>query len=257
MTITAMPALHLLLIDDEESFRHTFQQTLTTQGYVVDVCASGAESMGLLAENRYDIVLLDHAMPEMTGLNVLQWIRDRKNDVPVILLTGPGMESVAAKALKLGAYDYIRKDYFEYNHVPIVIDGVYERFLFRRDQESRAHHEKEKVKQLPSLEMLRDTVTSIAHVVNTNLSVISLNIEERGHELEAFISTEGKEYLDKANVEMKQEYNLISLISKSLVELSNVMYERFKGVEDTRAIEAVLQNKIKAIQREHGEAMER
>ncbi len=252
-----MPALHLLLIDDEESFRHTFQQTLTTQGYVVDVCASGAESLGLLARARYDVVLLDHAMPGMTGLSVLEWIREEKFDVPVVLLTGPGMENTAARAMQLGAYDYIRKDYFEYNHVPIIIDGVYERYLFRKDQASRALLEKEKAQQRPSLEMLRDTVTSIAHIVYTNLSVISLNIEERGHELETFVSTEGREYFDKANVEMKQEYNLISLISKSLVELSTVMFERYKGVEDTRALEEEMQNKITSLLREHSNTMSR
>ncbi|HLP17665.1 MAG TPA: response regulator [Bacteroidota bacterium] len=251
-----MPALHLLLIDDEDSFRRTFQQTLTSQGYTVDVCTSGQQALDVLSHSRFDVVLLDHSMPEMTGLNVLQWIHDRKIDVPVILLTGPGMESVATRGLKLGAYDYLRKDYFEYNHIPIIIDGVYERYLFRKDQESRALLEKKKEKQLPSLEMLRDTVTSIAHIVNTNLSVISLNIEERAHELEAFISNEGKEYLEKANSEMKQEYNLISLVSKSLIDLSHVMYERFKGVQDTRMFEEEMQNKIKTIQREHSETME-
>jgi CheY-like chemotaxis protein len=253
---TTMPALHLLLIDDEDSFRRTFQQTLTSQGYTVDVCASGAEALGILQQTQFDVVLLDHAMPEMSGLNVLQWIHDRKFDIPVILLTGPGMETVATRALRLGAYDYVRKDYFEYDHIPIIIDGVYERYLFHKDQDQRAAMEKEKEKQLPSLEMLRDTVTSIAHIVNTNLSVISLNIEERAHELEAFMSSEGKEYLEKANIEMKQEYNLISLVSKSLIELSNVMYERFKGVENTRGIEEEMQNKIRSIQREHTETMD-
>lgn len=251
-----MPALHLLLIDDEESFRRTFQQTLSSQGYTVDVCASGAEAIDILTRTHFNVVLLDHSMPEMTGLNVLQWIHDEKMDVPVILLTGPGMESVASRGLKLGAYDYLRKDYFEYNHIPIIIDGVYERYLYRKEQDARALLEKEKEKQLPSLEMLRDTVTSIAHIVNTNLSVISLNIEERAHELEAFISNEGKEYLEKANTEMKQEYNLISLVSKSLIELSHVMYERFKGVEDTRVIEEEMQNKLKVLQREHSETMD-
>ena len=251
-----MPALHLLLIDDEEAFRRTFQQALTTQGYAVDVCASGAEALGILSAVRYDVVIVDHAMPEMTGLNVLQWMHDQKVDVPVIMLTGPGMESVASRSLKLGAYDYLRKDYLEYNHLPVLIDGVYERYLFRKEKDVRAQIDREKEKQLPSLEMLRDTVTSIAHIVNTNLSVISLNIEERTQELSAFISTEGREYLEKANSEMKQEYNLISLISKSLIELSNVMYERFKGVEDTRTIEEDMQNKIKSIQREHTETMD-
>jgi CheY-like chemotaxis protein len=251
-----MPALHLLLIDDEDSFRRTFQQTLTSQGYTVDVCASGAEALGTLQHAQFDVVLLDHAMPEMTGLNVLQWIHDQKFDIPVILLTGPGMETVATRALRLGAYDYVRKDYFEYDHIPIIIDGVYERYLFHKEKDQRAAIEKEKEKQLPSLEMLRDTVTSIAHIVNTNLSVISLNIEERAHELEAFMSSEGKEYLEKANIEMKQEYNLISLVSKSLIELSNVMYERFKGVENTRAIEEEMQSKIRSIQREHTETMD-
>jgi CheY-like chemotaxis protein len=251
-----MPGLHLLLVDDEDSFRRTFQQTLTTQGYTVDLCASGADALGVLAASRFDIVLLDQAMPGMTGLNVLEWMHEQKLDMPVILLTGPGMDLVAEKCLVLGAYDYLRKDYFEYNHVPVVIDGVYERYLFRREHDARAQLEREKEKQLPSLEMLRDTVTSIAHIVNTNLSVISLNIEERTHELAAFISSEGKEYLEKANSEMKQEYNLISLVSKSLIELSNVMYERFKGVEDTRTIEEDMQNKIKSIQREHTETMD-
>lgn len=254
--ITTMPALHLLLIDDEEAFRLAFQQKLTSQGYTVDVCASGAEALEMLQHIEFDVVLLDQAMPEMTGLNVMQWLHDRKFDLPVILLTGPGMENVATRGLRLGAYDYLRKDFFEYDHIPVLIDGVYERYLFHKEQEARVAVEKEKEKQLPSLEMLRDTVVSIAHIVNTNLSVISLNIEERAHEMEHFISAEGREYLEKANLEMKQEYNLISLVSKSLVELSNVMYERFRGAVDTHMIEEEMRNKIKFIQREHTETME-
>ncbi|MGE5314926.1 MAG: response regulator [Acidobacteriota bacterium] len=243
-----MPSLHVLLIDDDEEFRRHCQHALTTKGYRVELCTSGAEALALLPETHADVVLLDHSMAAGNGMSLFEWMQERMADVPVVLLVNrPEMEASALEALTLGAYDYVRKDSFSEAHLPVVIEGVYERSLFRR----------EKDRQIPSLEMLRDTVTSIAHIVNTNLSVISLNIDERTHELQGFISNEeGRAYLEKANSELKQEYNLISLVSRSLIELSNVMVERFKRAGDTRTIEEEMQNKIKSIQREHTEAMD-
>ncbi len=83
-----MPALHLLLIDDEEAFRRTFTETLASQGYTIDVCASGAEALQMLPKTRFDVVILDQLMPDLTGLDLAKRMRGVRDDLPIILVTG-------------------------------------------------------------------------------------------------------------------------------------------------------------------------
>lgn len=67
-------------------------------------------ALGRLAQEQFDLVLLDYHMPAMSGLDVLTKIRALDRQLPVIVLTGMGNEAVAVEAMKRGAHDYLRKD---------------------------------------------------------------------------------------------------------------------------------------------------
>ena len=101
--------LNLLLVDDEETFVKVLALHLKDNyGYCTTIAFSGREAIKAIEESRtgFDVILLDYKMPEMNGLNVLQWMLEQKNQTPVVMLTGAGSEEVAVEALKLGAYDY-------------------------------------------------------------------------------------------------------------------------------------------------------
>jgi len=115
-------------------------------------------------------------MPGKTGLNVLQWLHEQKLDLPVIMLTGAGSENITVEAMKLGAYDYIRKDQFDIEHFPIVVNGVYERFLFKK--EHRELDARERQRNLASLELLKNSISSFSQIASTALTTIALLTDE-------------------------------------------------------------------------------
>jgi DNA-binding response OmpR family regulator len=105
---------NILVIDDEESLRHTLGRVLRQAGYEVTTAGEGPEALRLVNagyENAspYDVVYLDIRLPGMDGLQVLKEIRQRDPHLPVILLTAYGSLSTALEALRLGATDYLIK----------------------------------------------------------------------------------------------------------------------------------------------------
>ena len=117
---------------------------------------------------------MDFNLGDITGLQVLQWINEQKMETPVIMMTAAGTEEVAVEAMKLGAYDYVRKEHLELNHFPILLHGVYERYLFRKDKQAREIEEREKEKMEAAVQMFQTTVRTIAHHINNALAIFKL-----------------------------------------------------------------------------------
>ncbi|MGH2568261.1 MAG: response regulator, partial [Bacteroidota bacterium] len=168
----------VLLVDDEDSFRLVLKEVLSSipEFEVLD-CDSGEGAIEMLKQSPIDLVVLDYKMPRVSGLNVLQWMSEQKMETPVIMLTAAGSETVAVEAMKLGAYDYVRKETIDINHVPIVMRGVYERFQFRKEKEQREHLEKERSASVIAIEAFHDTLATLAQISNTTLSMLSANID--------------------------------------------------------------------------------
>lgn len=87
-----------LLIDDDELVRAMLTDVLQTFGYIVSAAATGEAALIDFAPGRYDVVVTDHRMPGMTGLEVALVVRDIDPSVPVILLTGGGATEELAAA---------------------------------------------------------------------------------------------------------------------------------------------------------------
>ncbi|MEN9252063.1 MAG: response regulator [Thermostichales cyanobacterium HHBFW_bins_127] len=101
----------LLVVDDNEMNRDMLSRRLQRQGYSVVVAEGGQQACRLLSEGQFDLVLLDVMMPDMSGIEVLQWIRQQHSsaDLPVIMVTAKDSSEDVAGALELGANDYITK----------------------------------------------------------------------------------------------------------------------------------------------------
>ncbi|HVU27957.1 MAG TPA: sigma-54 dependent transcriptional regulator [Verrucomicrobiae bacterium] len=101
----------LLLIDDEEDVRYSFQRIFNSPEIELSVASSGEEGLKLIPKLKPDLVLMDVRMGGMNGLETLRKIRATDPKLLVILMTAYGTTQTAIEAMKLGAYDYLLKPF--------------------------------------------------------------------------------------------------------------------------------------------------
>ena len=99
----------ILVVDDNKEIVAALSDVLRTQGYTVLSAFTGREGLRLALDKRPDLIMLDWNLPELSGLHVLQALRERGNRAPVVLMTIYGSENVAVQAFRLGIRDYIPK----------------------------------------------------------------------------------------------------------------------------------------------------
>ena len=102
-----MPSI--LIVDDDETVRATFQDILELEGHEVVAAASYNEAKARLAEKRFDVALSDLLLPHESGLSLLRFAAEHDETMSVVMVTGHPDLSSAVEALKEGAYDYITK----------------------------------------------------------------------------------------------------------------------------------------------------
>ena len=110
----------ILVVDDEEKMRRLLEMSLKNMGHEVVMAADGREALAECEEAPFDLILTDLKMPNMDGMQLLKALRDRGDDVPVIVLTAFGTIETAVAAMKLGASDYIIRP-FEMETVELAI----------------------------------------------------------------------------------------------------------------------------------------
>jgi EAL domain-containing protein (putative c-di-GMP-specific phosphodiesterase class I) len=101
----------VLLADDDPELRRAVARTLERSGFTVLTAEDGARAAALLAEQTFDVVLTDVAMPKMSGIELLRVARERDLEIPVLLMTGAPDVSSAIDAVRHGACEYIIKPF--------------------------------------------------------------------------------------------------------------------------------------------------
>ena len=101
----------MLIVDDQWSLLQSLQALMRINGYQVDLARSGGEAITKLQDNDYQLVLLDLQMPGIDGLEVLEYIQQAKLDLEVIVISGETSFSSIKDAIRLGAFDFVRKPY--------------------------------------------------------------------------------------------------------------------------------------------------
>ena len=99
----------ILIVDDEASIRESLQTLLELEGFTVETAATGEEGLARMAEQPMDLVLLDFALPDRNGLEILRDIRDRDPELGVIMITAYGTVENAVAAMQAGATNFIQK----------------------------------------------------------------------------------------------------------------------------------------------------
>jgi DNA-binding NtrC family response regulator len=99
----------ILIVDDEAAIRESLQTLLEMEGYEVDLASDGFEGLQRIADRPYDLVLLDFALPQRNGIEILQDIRERDSELAVIMITAYGTVENAINAMQAGATNFIQK----------------------------------------------------------------------------------------------------------------------------------------------------
>ena len=102
--------MKLLVIDDHTLFRAGLKSLLERRKIDVVEARDGETGMELLAGEEFEIILLDLRMPDMSGLEVLQWLRQARIKTPVVMLSTSSEEKDLVESLRLGAQGYLLKD---------------------------------------------------------------------------------------------------------------------------------------------------
>jgi len=103
--------LDLLLVEDDEAFRTTAARWMTKTGHHVEQAANGQEALLQFERKRFDVAIVDMNMPGITGLELLQRLKEREIESEILILTGQATVENAVAAMKLGACDYLTKPF--------------------------------------------------------------------------------------------------------------------------------------------------
>jgi signal transduction histidine kinase len=145
---------HILVVDDEMGPRESLKMILHPY-YNVHTAERGAQAVEMLKQIPVDLVTVDLKMPGLSGINVLEKVKQYDPDIEAIIITGYGSLDTAIEGLRLGAFDYISKP-FDVNHILALV----RRGLDRRNAKAR-------LRQVKS-----DFLSNVSHELRTPLSVV-------------------------------------------------------------------------------------
>ena len=118
-----MSSAKILIVDDELIMRESLAGWLQRDGHTIQTAPSGEEALEKLKDARFDIMLVDIKMEGISGLEVLEQVKESDPDVAVVMITAYGSIPTAIEAMKNGAYDYMLKP-FDPNELGVLIEKI-------------------------------------------------------------------------------------------------------------------------------------
>ena len=102
---------NILLVEDEENLHETLKLNLEMEGYEVSSAFNGTEALKKIANEYFDIIIMDIMLPEVDGIAVTESVRVNNNEVPILMLSAKNAGSDRVLGLKKGADDYLTKPF--------------------------------------------------------------------------------------------------------------------------------------------------
>jgi signal transduction histidine kinase len=202
--------IRVLVIDDDPDHREIMRVSLEscTPPYCVETSGSAADGLLRLTKSQFSLLLLDYNLQETDGLAVLQDLAKRFPRLPTILVTGGGSEEIAAKAMKLGAYDYVVKDRNYAVLLPLVVRDTLERHRLREENQ-RLQEEIRRRERLLTVNILS---AGLAHNIRNPLVTVQTFIEMLPAQLHdpEFLG----QYREQALLEVKRISGLVEKLGR-------------------------------------------
>src|SRR4051794_39907470 len=172
---TPNPSRRILVVEDNEDTRQSFQQLLEMAlGVEVDLARDGNQALALLVERPYSIMITDLRMPKLDGMKLIEEIQARRLPVTVIVTTGHGSIDEAVQAMRMGAYDFLTKPPDPQHLCLLVERALRERTLqdevaALRQQLGERHTFKNVLSRSPKM---HDVFELIGHIADRNSTVL-------------------------------------------------------------------------------------
>ena len=101
----------ILIVDDQPGIRLLLNEVFKKEGYVTHLAPNGIEALKIFDQQHIDCVLLDMKIPGMNGIEILQKLKEKNKDIPVMMMTAYGEQDLIDEALRLGASHYFTKPF--------------------------------------------------------------------------------------------------------------------------------------------------
>jgi two-component system nitrogen regulation response regulator NtrX len=155
----------VLIVDDEAGIRSSLAGILGDEGFATDSCEDGDAALGRLAEDGPpDLLLLDIAMPGRDGVEILEEVRSRWPELPVVMMSGHGTVETAVRTTRLGAFDFIEKP-LSIDKLLLTIEHALERSRLERENarlRAQAVQAREIIGESESIRQLKRQIERVA-----------------------------------------------------------------------------------------------
>jgi two-component system nitrogen regulation response regulator NtrX len=174
----------VLIVDDEAGVRSALSGVLRDEGYAVEAVDSGEACLDRATRAPYDAIVLDIWLPGLDGLATLARLRERRVDVPVVMISGHGNIESAVRAIKLGAFDFVEKPLSLDKTVLVVGNAVRQRRLEAENTALRARADR-RLRMVGESYLMTQLREQIAMAAPTNGRVLIYGENGTGKELVA------------------------------------------------------------------------
>ena len=176
----------IIVADDEESMRWVLSRALRKKGFTVDLARDGDEALRMIRSESYDLAILDIKMPGVSGLDLLDKVREFRSELLVVIMTAEAGMKNAVEAMKRGAYDYLTKP-FDLE----VMDAIIEKADRAREMTLQVSTLKDELKEHYLLENgiignslpMREVYKTIGKVAPSDMTVLIQGESGTGKEL--------------------------------------------------------------------------
>ncbi|MDQ1327631.1 MAG: Response regulator, partial [Candidatus Poribacteria bacterium] len=163
---------NVLVVDDEFGARESMKMILNDH-FDVSTADSGNKAIQLVKQRDFDVVLLDIRMPDMTGIEVLQHIKEQEPSPEVMMVTAYAALDTVQEALRLGAYDYIEKPFKSFDYLrDVVSKGVERKIKTSKTMQLAKEFEeiKKQIIQLEKMSSLGQMASEVIHELATPIT---------------------------------------------------------------------------------------
>ena len=231
-----MEALRLVIIDDEEAHFSLMKRAIANNlpNVSVNHFPEAGACLEKLDEIKPDVIITDYLLPGgMNGIEFLKALKRKNNQIPVIMITGQGDETIAANSIKLGAWDYIVKSADFFVLLPTVVEKVLREWKLKeslRKSETRFHVLSQQLMRTQEIERRRLSCDLHDHLAQ-DLSTLKIGID-------TLIDNH-----TETPVEMKQKVSKLSdMVYKTIMDIREMAYFlRPAGLDKLGLVQTVLQ----------------
>ena len=176
--------IKILIVDDEVNMLESLSEVLRNKGYLVATARNGLEALERLKEKYFNIAIADLKMPEMGGMELLEVMKERYPQTPLVMLTGYATINSAVDAMKKGAYDYLVKP-FSPDKILLIAKKIMEEENLREENRFLRQELEKKGEIITQNQKMRRLKDLMKQVASTQATVLITGETGTGKELVA------------------------------------------------------------------------